>query len=87
MEDAIEDAQASAPGSDERARLEGLESELRGERRSVMGEVASMLDPLPEMNAPGLAGVRRKLNAVRYLDRALHQIAELRLEQANTPTP
>ena len=85
--EAIEDAQNSSPGSDERARLESLENELRGERESVMGEVASMLNPLPQMNAPGLTEVRQKLNAVRYLDRALHQIAELRLEQANTPTP
>jgi len=83
----IEDAQASAHGSDERARLEGLEGELQEERRGLMGEVSSMLNPLPERDAPGLAEVRRKLNAVRYLDRALHQIAELRLEQANTPTP
>ncbi len=84
--EAIEDARNTAPGSAERQRLEGLETELSGERRNTMDEIASRMEPLPMMHAPILTQIRQKLNAVRYLDRSLYQIAELRLEQANTPT-
>jgi hypothetical protein len=67
-------------------RLAGLEDELRSERKRVMDGVAARLTPLPELNSPELTEVRQKLNALRYLDRTLCQIEELRLEQANTPS-
>ena len=82
----VEEARASAPGSPEKLRLAGLEDELRSERKRVMDGVAARLTPLPELNSPELTEVRQKLNALRYLDRTLCQIEELRLEQANTPS-
>ena len=80
--EAVEEAGDAAPGAPERARLDDLEQTLLGEREELMAVVAAALTPLPEMRSPKLTEVRRKLNAVRYLDRTLHTISELRLSQA-----
>lgn len=82
----VEEARTSEPGSPERSRLAGLGDELRNERKRVMDGVAARLTPLPPLNSSELAEVRQELNALRYLDRTLCQIEELRLEQANTPS-
>lgn len=80
----LEEARAAAPGSPERGRLDGLETTLRAERASTMESVAGLLTPLPDRGAPALAETRRHLNAVRYLDRTLHTLAELRLDHASS---
>ena len=43
-----------------------------------------MLNPLPTTGDAILTRARRRLNAIRYLDRALEQIRALRLED---PSP
>lgn len=78
----LEEARAG-PGADPQA-LDSLEAELRARRAATMQAVAAALDPLPERGAAALAEVRRQLNAVRYLDRALEQLAELKLDRATS---
>ena len=71
-------------GSDER--LDSLESELRGRRGATMEQIEGALTPLPEPGSSGLTDIRRALNAVRYLDRTLHTLTELRLDQERSTT-
>jgi len=78
----IEAAREARPGAPERARLPALAAALRSRRAECMRGVAGLLAPRPERGAPVLAEVRRILNAVRYLDRALRELEVLRLEQA-----
>jgi len=80
----IEEARNAAPGSPERAALGPLETSLREQRARTMESISDSLTPLPHTNAPELVEIRRSLNAVRYLDRALGEIAELRLSEAST---
>jgi hypothetical protein len=49
----------------------------------VLSEVGAALTPLPPSGAADLGPLRRRLNAVRYLSRALERIRELRLAEAN----
>jgi molecular chaperone HscB len=77
--EALEDARDSAPGSAQRAALAGLESELVARRETTMKAVALGLTPLPARDSAGLTELRRHLNAVRYLDRALRELRALRL--------
>ena len=79
----IEEAREAEPGSSERAALDELEKELRAERQNVMNSIESKLDPLPDAHAPILAEVRRNLNAIRYIDRSLREIDEIRLTQSS----
>ncbi len=78
--EAIEEARSG--GSVES--LSTLESELRGARNASMKSVQEALTPLPPRGSDDLVEARRSLNAVRYLDRALHEIAELRLAHAQS---
>ncbi len=75
----LAEARDTEPKSPERARLAPLRSELVARRKGLLTRVAAALDPLPEPNSPALATIRRDLNAVRYIDRALSDIAELLL--------
>jgi molecular chaperone HscB len=77
--EAIEEARASAPDSPARADLVPLTERLRNERAIAMGRLAARLTPLPPRAAPTLRTARQELNAVRYLDRALRELGELRL--------
>jgi molecular chaperone HscB len=77
--EAIEEARASAPGSPARAALAPLTEDLRAARAQGMQRIARLLTPLPEPGAPALRGVRQELNALRYLDRVLRELGELRL--------
>lgn len=70
---------ARETGSDEK--VDALESELRDRRGATMGQIEGALTPLPEPGSSGLTDIRRLLNAVRYLDRTLDTLGELRLEQ------
>ena len=79
----IEEARDAEPDSAERAALEELENELRSQREEVMAAIESKLDPLPDAHAPILTEVRLHLNAIRYVDRSLREIAEIRLAEAS----
>lgn len=82
--EALDEARESAPDSPKRAALDGLEQQLKGEREDALERVARALSPLPDPGAPALGDVRRELNAVRYLDRTLSTLAELRLDAARS---
>jgi len=73
----LAEARGTDPKSSERARLAPLRNELVGRRAEILERVTGALDPLPEPESPALATIRRDLNAVRYIDRALSDIAEL----------
>jgi molecular chaperone HscB len=77
--EALEEARGTDAKSAERARLAPLRAELTARRAALMDKVARALDPLPAHGDPRLADVRRDLNAVRYLDRALSELSELLL--------
>jgi len=79
----LDDAAEAAPGSAEREALGPLAEQLRAQREEVLSEVGAALTPLPTSGAAGLGPLRRRLNAVRYLSRALERIRELRLAEAN----
>jgi molecular chaperone HscB len=80
--EALEAARESRQGSAERGALGALKQTLTDERAALLGSVGAKLTPLPEADAPVLREVRRDLNAVRYIDRALAELEELRLEGA-----
>ena len=80
----LEEARGSAPGSPERAKLDSLETELGQQRDATLARVAKLLTPLPDPASPILTDARRELNAIRYLDRALNTLSELRLDQARS---
>jgi molecular chaperone HscB len=77
--EAIETARGAEPDSPARAEIDPLATRLESERSESMRRIASALDPLPATGSPLLRDVRKELNAVRYLDRALREIRELRL--------
>ena len=77
--EATEEARASAADSPARSALAPLAARLERERSQSMRRIALLLAPLPARAAPVLRSVRQELNAVRYLDRALRELAELRL--------
>ena len=81
----IEEAQTAEPGSPAFDALESLETELVGQREETMATVAGALTPLPDRGSETLTTVRRHLNAVRYLDRALGEIRERKLAALSTP--
>jgi molecular chaperone HscB len=64
--------------------LDALEAELRARRDATLEQVSALLAPLPEPGAPALTELRRRLNALRYLQKTLTEIGALRLTQANT---
>lgn len=59
-------------------RLAALEHELQERRAASLKTVETMLTPLPKPRAPVLREARRELNAVRYIDRTLEELAALR---------
>jgi molecular chaperone HscB len=77
--EAIEEARGSAPDSPARARLASLADRLEQERSATMQRLAALLTPLPPRGSRALRSARQELNAVRYLDRALRELGELRL--------
>ncbi len=84
--EAVEAARHAAPGSPARAALVELGRSLAAERAAQLETLASLLTPRPAARAPAQTEARRRHNAVRYLDRTLHEIAELRLAQASSTT-
>jgi molecular chaperone HscB len=77
--EAIEAARASAPDSPARSHLGPLAERLERERSATMQRLAALLTPLPPRASRALRSARQELNAVRYLDRALRELGELRL--------
>jgi len=75
----LEQARAEGPDSAAWAALDSLDSELRQEREATIAKVAEALDPVPTEGAETLAQIRRRLNAIRYLDRSLAQIRTMRV--------
>ena len=83
--EAVDEARSSPAGSSERKQMVSLEGTLARERRQVMDEISEMLTPLPPARSSVLVDVRKKLNSVRYLNRTLKEIAEIRLEEPIGP--
>ncbi|MEZ6015826.1 MAG: iron-sulfur cluster co-chaperone HscB C-terminal domain-containing protein [Planctomycetota bacterium] len=77
----LDEGASAPPGSTERLALTPLEAELAGQRAQALREVTAALTPLPSPGAPALVDVRRTLNAIRYLDRALRRLRDLRVGQ------
>jgi len=73
----LEEAREAAPGSPEQAAAVQLGSTLEDERKVIMQAVAAALTPLPSAGDATLTDIRKQMNAVRYVDRALHQLSEL----------
>jgi DnaJ-domain-containing protein 1 len=78
----LEEARASASGSNAHAAALALCERLLADRRDLLARIGALLEPLPERGSLRLVDARRTLNAVRYVDRALEQIEELRLQRA-----
>jgi DnaJ-domain-containing protein 1 len=75
----IDAARAARAGAPERTRLGSLTDELSAARDAALRRVAAALTPLPLAGAPSLRAVRRELNGLRYLERALRELGELAL--------
>jgi DnaJ-domain-containing protein 1 len=74
----LESARPEPESAASRAALATLGTELVTRRVAALANVARLLTPLPAHAAPALRSVRQELNALRYLDRALAEIAALR---------
>ncbi len=80
--EALDAARAALPGSAERAAVERLTADLEQRRTELFQSVSRRLATLPAQNSPVLTEVRKELNAARYVDKALSDIAALRLTQS-----
>jgi len=72
----------SDPRAASTARLAELEADLSSRREQALRKLAELLDPLPDRGDDALRRARRALNALRYVDRALAEIGDLRLARA-----
>lgn len=86
--EALEEAREAPAGAPLPASLAALETTWKSERANTLAAATRRLTPLPEAGttdlSPTLTGVRKNLNAVRYLDRALRELEALRLARAAT---
>ena len=73
----LEEARSGDLQESERNRLESLGADLRETRDTSLQQIADQLTPLPQEGAANLTEVRRTLNALRYLDRALGELQEI----------
>jgi len=76
--EALEAAREAGPGAAARD-VSALERDLLAQREACFRNLTTLLSPLPARGAPALVEARRGLNAVRYLDRALSEVAALAL--------
>jgi molecular chaperone HscB len=74
-----ETLEAAADAPDRLGRLEPLDAELSARRRAALERVAALLTPLPERGAAPLRDARQELDVLRYLDRSLARIEDLRV--------
>lgn len=63
-------------------KMPALESELRERLGAEQAELRQTLTPLPPNGDERYRSARRRLNAIRYLERALAEVAERRLDSA-----
>ena len=82
--EALDAAREAGGGSRERAQLDQLERTLRAQREAVLATLATTLTPLPPRSSELLNEARARINALRYIERTLEQIAALRLDQATS---
>jgi len=80
----LDEARGAAAGTAEHDALAELGTTLDDERADAMQRIGNLLTPLPDAGAGTLAELRRELNAVRYLDRALRELKALRLQNAGS---
>jgi molecular chaperone HscB len=78
----LEAARESAPDAPQRRAVEQLETELSQQRRKVFESIARRLGAPDARERDTLALVRQDLNAARYLDKTLAEIASLRVAQS-----
>ena len=78
----LEAARGSSASAAQIAAVGQLETELAQRRSELFKTIAGQLGLLTERSAPLLALVRQELNAARYLDKTLLEIAGLRLTQS-----
>lgn len=81
--EALDAARSASPGAPERLALERLAGELEARRGALLEEIARRLTPLPaRTDADALREVRKLLNAARYVEKTLAEIAALKVEQS-----
>lgn len=78
----LEAARENKADAAAQARLAPLETELKQRRAEQLGRVATALGGGRTADAPQRLAARRALNAVRYVDRALGELTELKLARA-----
>ncbi|HUR28066.1 MAG TPA: iron-sulfur cluster co-chaperone HscB C-terminal domain-containing protein, partial [Planctomycetota bacterium] len=79
----LDAARSAQPGAPERAAIQRLASELEARRGALFEDVARRLTPLPaSTDAAALRETRKLLNAARYVEKTLSEIAALRVEQS-----
>lgn len=78
----LEGARAGGRAAAQDPRLGELGTELAARRAAAVRSIGARLDPLPQPGSAPLREVRRELNAIRYLDRALAELEALRLARA-----
>ena len=78
----LDAARAAQTGSAERAAVERLTTELNQRRTELFQSIARLLTTLPAPKSPVLAEIRKQLNAARYVDKTLEEIATLRVQQS-----
>lgn len=81
--ESLDDARNSPTGSPARAGLASLKQELEERRAESLASIAASLTPLPTKGAPDLRPLRLQLNAVRYLERTLEELAAIELPEAS----
>jgi len=77
----LDEAESTPPGSPMRAALDGLARRLREARERQLEAAGAALEDLDRRGSTGperLVEIRRALNAVRYLSRALLRIRDIR---------
>jgi len=80
--EALEAARASAPSAPERQAIARLAAELGERRRQVFESIAARFAAHAAGERGQLAPARQDLNAARYLDKTLAEIAGLRVAQS-----
>jgi len=82
--EALAGARESGPGSAGRAALDELEGALHAQWDDALASLERLLTPLPARGSPALVEARRRINALRYLEKTLAEIEALRLAQASS---
>ncbi|MFT7484753.1 MAG: Fe-S protein assembly co-chaperone HscB [Candidatus Paceibacteria bacterium] len=76
----LEEARESEQDSNEWRAMEALAAELKSERQENLTAIEGLLTPLPAAKASALGDARKRLNAIRYIDRTRTEIKNLQLQ-------